>query len=408
VKSLPDGKRSQKFLKRATTIVTSNIDLEHSHALSYETDDKIRQLLCNICKNVLFKPKVCSSCQVASCKICLEDWGKHHPRCPTGCVEFHYKKPTKSLKKILKRLKVKCENNRNGCNKVIKYNKVEDHHNSCKYAIIHCKNQGCEIVVLREDIDEHGRECQYKKNLCNGCNDVVSRGQLKNHNCFNNFNNRLQYIENLAKGTAAKLERPNDRSNDEEEKGPLCVRHEYIQDYSLEFSVYHQAVNHYQITLPANNLPMSHDARCLILRVVVHDCAIASLFSKCCIKQVGENQGINLSNHILSQKGVPLIFETMLPWSKDHEQKISIEWTKSLIPQHLPNHQMTQQTMQQQYLYTNPHNDTLRSQSSNGMNTLAPASLADSFAPQQQPSPIPNKEDLTHGIIYIGISGYME
>lgn len=198
-----------------------------------------------------------------------------------------------------------------------------------------------------------------------------------------------------------KLEKPADESDDENDKGPLCVRHEYIQDYSLEFSVYHQDTNHYQITLPRESCLMSEDARCLILRVVVHDCGVASLFSKCSIKQAGATEGINLSNHIFPQKGIPLIFETMLPWSKDHEQKICIEWSKTFNAHHV----VPVQAMHQTYPFANPHHSTVHSNSiGNGMNTFSSAN----FSQPQQISAIPNQGDLTHGIIYIGVSGYLE
>lgn len=81
----------------------------------------------------------------------------------------------------------------------------------------------------------------------------------------------MNTLEELVKETVSKLENPEEKSEPEERKGMTCVRHEYIQDYSLEFSAYHQNNNHYQITLPNENLPMSENATCLILRVVVND-----------------------------------------------------------------------------------------------------------------------------------------
>ena len=153
------------FLRRATTIVTSNIDLEKSDALKDESDENIRLLLCSICKNVLVRPLVCSSCQTASCEMCLTEWGLKHPRCPSGCADFKYIQPTKFLGKFLKKLKIKCENHMHGCHKVLKYDEVEAHHHSCKYAVIHCKNQGCNFSASRDELEAHEEECDYEKNI---------------------------------------------------------------------------------------------------------------------------------------------------------------------------------------------------------------------------------------------------
>jgi hypothetical protein len=98
---------SDLFLKRSTTIMKSNIDLENSSSIKGDSDDTIRLMLCNLCKNVLVRPKVCSSCHIASCEMCLEDWGREHPRCPSGCDTFEYTQPSQFLESHLRSLKVK-------------------------------------------------------------------------------------------------------------------------------------------------------------------------------------------------------------------------------------------------------------------------------------------------------------
>lgn len=100
-----------------------------------------------------------------------------------------------------------------------------------------------------------------KNKICEGCNEIVRRSERLAHNCYSKINQKIQYLEEIVKDTADKLEQPLEKSECEESKGSLCVRHEYIQDYSLEFSIYHQENNHYQISLPAENLPMSKEAR---------------------------------------------------------------------------------------------------------------------------------------------------
>lgn len=316
------------LLKRATTIMKSNIDLEHTDHLKSETDENIRMLLCNLCKNVLIRPMVCSGCQGTSCETCINDWGINHPRCPNGCKDFKYTKTSKIVNSNLNKLKIKCENHSHGCKEVLRYQDIEYHHEVCEYAIVHCKNEGCNEVLRRGEMNIHEAECIHERHLCLGCEQVITRGNAAKHNCVANLNTRLSKTEGIVKEFITKMESAKETTQSES-KGKLCTRHEFIQDYSLEFSVFHQPVNHYQITLPEQNLPVSEETRCVILRVVVHDCAVANLFTRCSIRQVGLDEGINLSNYIIPISGAPMIFEAFLPWSSEHPAQISIQWEKS-------------------------------------------------------------------------------
>jgi len=123
---------------------------------------------------------------------------------------------------------------------------------------------------------------------------------------------------------------------------------------------------------------------------------------------VGENEGINLSNHIMPQKGVPLIFETFLPWSNENPAKISIEWTKSMYST-LPGPMDHFSTVFQSSNTSGGRESYYGNQPSyGGQFGPIPAHRFNSYSPEARSNSIPTKGELTHGIIYIGISGFFE
>lgn len=259
-------------------------------------------------------------------------------------------------------------------------------------------------------MEAHEEVCEHQKSICNNCHEVVSRGD-KQHDCLNGITNRISRMEKLIYEIGTKLEKPaEDSDHEDDKKGHMCFRHEFIQDYSLEFSIYHQNTNHYQITLPAANLPMSENARCLILRVLVHDSAVARLFSRCSIRQTGEKQGVNLSNHIMPVAGAPLIFETFLPWNKEGPAQIAIEWDKS----HHAHCLLHPPSFSHTYSYGGGHSHSLSKThglgltNGGGMNTAIPASKSPDHLSSPHSSANLHHGELTHGIIYVGVAGFLE
>jgi hypothetical protein len=92
------------MIRRSTTIQRSNIDIDNTEGIEGETDDNLKLLLCSLCKNVLMRPLVCSGCQVASCTACLADWKLKDSKCPQGCQDYSYGKPSKFLMNWINKL----------------------------------------------------------------------------------------------------------------------------------------------------------------------------------------------------------------------------------------------------------------------------------------------------------------
>ena len=284
----------------------------------------------------------------------------------------------------------------------LNYDDIEIHHNTCEFALIHCKNQYCDESLLRPELAIHDAHCEYERNICNGCNEVITKGTYGTHNCISEINTRLNFLESVLTETVTKLENPPEESEQSEKgRGAMCVRHEYIQDYSLEFSINHHARNHYQITIPEENSPFSEYARCLILRVVVHDSGVAKLFSRCSVRQAGEEQGINLSNHIMPANGIPCLFETFLPWNSEGPSQIVIEWDKSPYSTQITSNNFSQTHNQQ-------NTNNLHSYSMGSMQHTAIPAMSVNGQSFYGTTPENQNPDITQGIIYLGIAGYME
>mmetsp|Transcript_14780 Transcript_14780/g.12991 ORF Transcript_14780/g.12991 Transcript_14780/m.12991 type:complete len:107 (-) Transcript_14780:22-342(-) len=103
-------------------------------------------------------------------------------------------------------------------------------------------------------------------------------------------------------------------------------------------------------------------------------------------------------------KGVPMIFETFLPWSSEHPQKISIEWSKTS----LPNHQEQYQPFNSGYSQDNSHRGSIHSIYGNSSRGRSHSPIPVTTQPVSPRPYLPAPGDITHGMVYIGISGYFE
>jgi hypothetical protein len=83
-------------------------------------------IICSICKGILYNPVQCSKCQNCFCKKCIDKWKEENKKCPNDCNEAEYQE-CKMKNDILFKLKITCV----GCGKEINYNEAQQHHDSC-------------------------------------------------------------------------------------------------------------------------------------------------------------------------------------------------------------------------------------------------------------------------------------
>jgi hypothetical protein len=66
------------------------------------------EIICEICQNILLRPKQCESCESFFCENCINSWLKKNNSCPKRCQRFAIKECPRLLKKLLEKLVILC------------------------------------------------------------------------------------------------------------------------------------------------------------------------------------------------------------------------------------------------------------------------------------------------------------
>ena len=122
-------------------------------------DEVSHELLCTICKRVLYQPHMVNCCGKSFCLDCLEAWMEDNGTCPhCRSAKFTYMFMMQKERKI-RELKVYCLNKRHGCNAELRISECGDHisptnENGCLYVKMDCPNK-CGTEVFRGQMLEH-------------------------------------------------------------------------------------------------------------------------------------------------------------------------------------------------------------------------------------------------------------
>jgi hypothetical protein len=81
-------------------------------------------IICSICKGILYNPVQCSKCQNCFCKKCIDKWKQVNNKCPFKCEKNSYQS-NRFITNILSKLIFQCKN---GCNAEIEYDKIKKHY----------------------------------------------------------------------------------------------------------------------------------------------------------------------------------------------------------------------------------------------------------------------------------------
>ena len=87
----------------------------------FSSEKIIPLLMCQICLNILVSPVQCYVCNQCYCQSCIE---RNNNLCPYKCPNPNFKKNI-FVNNVLSTLKFKCKN---GCDKIIDYDKLEKHY----------------------------------------------------------------------------------------------------------------------------------------------------------------------------------------------------------------------------------------------------------------------------------------
>jgi hypothetical protein len=141
----------------------------------------IHDISCMICMNVVFNPISCKTCQVMFCTLCINEWRKRNPKCPSDCSYVEAPLATLS-KKLLAKIKLKCLNHTKGCKDEIFYEDYSSHiNNKCDFVHYKCNANGCSFQANNKMITMHIKVCDYFDENCPYCFKQVVRKNLSEH-----------------------------------------------------------------------------------------------------------------------------------------------------------------------------------------------------------------------------------
>lgn len=154
------------------------------------------ELLCPICQKVLWEPQACSSCECHFCKFCISKWleTSNKARCPNNC-QLKIKRPAPILISLICKLKIKCSNFKLGCDKILAYDSLMKHQNSCEFELINC--QFCQKKYFQKEIKGHYEKCESFLIECKYCQTQIKRADYNNHNQLDCVTNKINNMEML-------------------------------------------------------------------------------------------------------------------------------------------------------------------------------------------------------------------
>ena len=163
----------------------------------YEPDrsylEKIEDLICPICYDLIWKARECLSCGKMFCEFCIYKWSQMGGRkCPM-CNQSSQFKEAKSFNGVVGKIRIKCIHK--NCEETTNYFDYVKHIENCKYRLYHCLNDGCTCEDYLENIKKHSNEeCQFRIIYCQYCLKGIKACDLKTHEkneCIHNIENPI-------------------------------------------------------------------------------------------------------------------------------------------------------------------------------------------------------------------------
>ncbi len=116
------------------------------------------ELLCTVCRNVVWKPVYCNQCACIFCYKCRPQtgffsristfFGAERPRHGrNNCDNFEEVQVPTRITTGLSKLRVRCAYEQNGCRMLLYYYDLEQHEQHCKFENIPC--QVCQLPLSR-------------------------------------------------------------------------------------------------------------------------------------------------------------------------------------------------------------------------------------------------------------------
>ena len=141
------------------------------------------ELLCMVCHHIAREAHQMECCGKVFCKTCIND--DRILSCP-NCREASPRifRDLRSSRDI-KRLRVICENEGNGCEWSGALEEYETHKRGCGFEEVRCSNWPlCKQMVQRQHLNDHkDTVCPGRKERCHVCYNAIARAEMPKH-CF--------------------------------------------------------------------------------------------------------------------------------------------------------------------------------------------------------------------------------
>ncbi|XP_078043529.1 E3 ubiquitin-protein ligase NRDP1 elgi [Augochlora pura] len=119
-----------------------------------------QELICAVCSGVLEDPVQAPECEHTFCHTCITEWIKRQATCPLDRTPIDFTQlqvAPRLLRRLLARLSISCDNVMHGCPEVVKLDNLVSHLEKCEYnpdRPMLCE-QGCNVVILKNELKDH-------------------------------------------------------------------------------------------------------------------------------------------------------------------------------------------------------------------------------------------------------------
>lgn len=170
----------------------------------------LNDLECCICRDLLWKPIACQTCETPFCASCINQWLSNNPnKCPNRCETFIERKCPPFVAKLLAQLQVICLYQMNGCKEILMYDALDKHEQDCQYQLQECT--GCHVKILKKDFNEHEQHCTLIELTCPDCQLVYNR--LTEHTDMICLREQLRILHDESKQRKQDLEKLSNQWN---------------------------------------------------------------------------------------------------------------------------------------------------------------------------------------------------
>ena len=147
-----------------------------------ECKDYGSELICFICKTLIFDAIICDECQNIFCTQCIAKWSLVNPEtCPLRC-KLKARELSNVIKNFLSKIKLRCKYDVNGCEEILNYNEYFTHLTDfCKFVLYKCSSEGCSYTKTEGDMKDHVTKCEKTLLCCEFCNNSIIRVNMPTH-----------------------------------------------------------------------------------------------------------------------------------------------------------------------------------------------------------------------------------